>query len=64
MNSAVWPIFNEKIVEKWSLWVPWIGMGALFTGEKSTTVVGKKKKERENVQGWNADAISRIQTNT
>ena len=23
MNSAVGPIFNEKLVEKWSLWVPW-----------------------------------------
>ena len=23
MNSAVEPIFNEKIAEKWSFWVPW-----------------------------------------
>ena len=39
---------------------------ALFTREKSTITAGKKKKKkkRENAQGWNADAISRIQTDT
>ena len=40
------PIFNEKIAEKWSLWVP----RALFTGEKSTTVAGKKKKKRASAK--------------
>ena len=24
VNSTVEPIFNEKVVEKWSLWDPWI----------------------------------------
>ena len=24
MNSTVVPIFNEKVVEKWDLWVPWL----------------------------------------
>ena len=37
---------------------------ALFIREKSTITAGKKKKKRENAQGWNADAISRIQTDT
>ena len=37
---------------------------ALFTGEKSTITAGKKKEKRENAQGWNAGAISRIQTDT
>ena len=24
VNNAVWPIFYEKVVEKWSLWILWI----------------------------------------
>ena len=23
MNNVMEPIFNEKVTEKWSLWVPW-----------------------------------------
>ena len=24
VNSAMWPIFNEKVAENWSLWILWI----------------------------------------
>ena len=44
MNRAVGPIFNEKIAEKWNLWVREKCIGALFTVKKSTNV-GKKKKK-------------------
>ena len=36
MNSAVGPIFNEKVTEKWNLWVYEQYTDALFTVEKST----------------------------
>ena len=36
MNSTVEPIFNEKVPEKWNLWVCEQYIGALFTIEKST----------------------------
>ena len=36
VNSTVRPIFNEKVVQKWNLWVCEQCMGALFTVEKLT----------------------------
>ena len=36
MNSVVRPIFNEKVAEKWNLWVYEQCTNALFTVEKST----------------------------
>ena len=36
MNSIVGPIFNEKVAEKWNLWVREQCTGVLFTVEKST----------------------------
>ena len=36
VNSAVGPIFNEKITEKWNLWIREQCTGALFTMKKST----------------------------
>ena len=71
------PIFNEKIAEKWNLWVRKQCMDALFTMEKSTFVATvqwtvtvatlllkrvKKKKKAETRWKQNMDAISRIQT--
>ena len=67
MNSTVRPIFNEKVVEKWNLWVREQCTNALFTVENSTFVATvqwtvaallpetreKKKKKREFT---NADA--------
>ena len=34
VNSAVRHIFNEKVDEKWSLWVPWIVHGTHWCGWK------------------------------
>ena len=34
MNSAVEPIFNEKVAEKWNLWVPWTVHGTHGCDEK------------------------------
>ena len=42
-------IFNEKVVEKWSLWDPWT-----VIAEKSKHVVEKKKKKKKwkETQTW------------
>ena len=45
MNSAVKSIFNEKVTEKWNLWIYEQCMGALFTVEKLT-------KEKEWQWQW------------
>ena len=37
VNSAVGPIFNEKVVEKWNLWIYEQCTDTLFTVEKSTS---------------------------
>ena len=39
MNSTMRPIFNEKVTEKWNLWVHEQYTDALFTAEKSTFAV-------------------------
>ena len=63
MNSAVRSIFNEKVAEKWNLWVRKQCTGALFTVEKSTfaaTVHEKKKKtKREFTNAHVASAQSK-----
>ena len=50
MNSAVGPIFNEKIDKKWSLWNREQCTSALFTKDRVNNCGGKekKKKKREN----------------
>ena len=55
MNGAVGPIFNEKVVEKWNLWVREQCTDALFTAENSTVAAllqnaWKKKKKERNVK--------------
>ena len=35
VNSIAGPIFNEKIAEKWSLWVPWTVYETHWCAEKS-----------------------------
>ena len=53
VNSAVRLIFNEKVVEKWSLWVREQCTGALFTNSSrnrawsSWNVCQKKKVKRK-----------------
>ena len=48
VNSTVRPIFNEKVAEKWSLWVPWTVHRtywcALFM--KKINIHGLKKKKK------------------
>ena len=39
VNSAVWLIFNEKVAEKWNLWIHDQYIDALFTAEKSTFAI-------------------------
>ena len=53
VNSAVGPIFNEKVVEKWNLWIYEQCTDTLFTVEKSTSAATKKKN------GWNALKVKR-----
>ena len=46
------PIFNEKVPEKWGLWVPWTVHGTHLCDwkvvEKSNCAAKKKKKKKEN----------------
>ena len=58
------PIFNEKVVKKWNLWVCEQYTDALFTDKKSTSAATKKKKMVEMRWKQNVDARSRIQTVT
>ena len=76
MNSAVGPIFNEKLVEKWSLWVPWtvhgthLGYCSLYS--TWTVVVSaknawkkktkKKQKNKTKQKEQNAKQTPSIQT--
>ena len=53
------PIFNEKVTEKWYLWVREQYMDALFKVEKSTKPALKKRKKAENA---NVKPKSWIQT--
>ena len=52
VNSSVWLIFNEKVAEKWCLWVPWTVHGTHLCGwkviEKSNCAAKKIKKKPEN----------------
>ena len=41
------PIFNEKVAEKWNLWIRKQCTNALFIGEKSTSAGWKKKKKKK-----------------
>ena len=65
VNSAVEPIFNEKVVEKWNLWLRKQCTDALFTMQKSTNASWTKKKKKRKLQNKNANAtIIWIQTGT
>ena len=49
VNSAVGPIFNEKVVEKWSLWDPWtVHLCTVHYWKVKTCGWGGKKKEERN----------------
>ena len=62
MNSAVGLILNEKVTEKWNLWVHKQCTDTLFKDKKSTSAATKKKKKAETRWKQNVDAISQIQT--
>ena len=51
MNSAMRPIFNEKVAEKCNLWVREQCTNALSTVEKSTNA-GLKKKKKKGKHGF------------
>ena len=50
------PIFNEKMAEKWKLWVREQCTGALFTMEKSTFVatIHEQCMNSSRITPWNA----------
>ena len=47
VNSAVEPIFNEKVAEKWNLWVLWIVHGTHGCDEK-----GLKSQNIYSYRSW------------
>ena len=53
MNSAVEPIFNEKIDKKWSLWDSWtVHKCTVHRGPGQQLLLGriKKQKKKENAE--------------
>ena len=44
VNSTVRPIFNEKVVEKWCLWVSWIVEGCTVHAKSQHSRLKRKKK--------------------
>ena len=46
VNITVGPIFNEKIAEKWCLWILWTVHGCTIHAEKSTKSAKKKNWKR------------------
>ena len=53
MNSVVKPIFNEKVAEKWNLWIHEQYTNALFTEDLvkyCSRIKKKKKKRRQNAK--------------
>ena len=64
MNSAMGPIFNEKVDKKWSLWVRKQCTSVLFTVEKSTKPALKEKKKKNlktrKVENVNMDVLSKL----
>ena len=61
VNSVVRPIFNEKVVEKCSLWDSWIVHGSTVHGRKVKKLrLGKKKKSEMQTCVWQAqNALSK-----
>ena len=63
VNSIVRLIFNEKVTEKWCLWVREQCTNALFTIEKSTKLaLERKKKKKKKTENANVKRKSWIQT--
>ena len=63
MNSIVGPIFNEKVVEKWSLWVCEHYMDVLFTEDLVNNCGLGKKKEKKKKKKENAERGKRRRAN-
>ena len=55
VSSAVGPIFNEKVAEKWNLWVREQCIRALFTMEKSifAAIVHEQCMNSNRITPWN-----------
>ena len=67
MNSVVGPIFNEKVAEKWNLWVHEQCTDALFMEDlvKCCGLIKKKKKRKGKTRkNKRTVAFSPIQTGT
>ena len=50
VNSAMRSIFNEKVAEKWNLWVPWTVHGCTVHGRLGQQLRLEKKKKEEKVE--------------
>ena len=54
MNSVVKPIFNEKVAEKWNLWVCEQCIGALFTLKSQQNQLLKQESKNAKHNAGNA----------
>ena len=50
MNSIVGPIFNEKIVEKWNLWVRSLWNSQLLRAKKKKNAQLKTQRVKRGIQ--------------
>ena len=56
MNSAIRPIFNKKVSEKWNLWDPWTVHQCTVHGWLGQIVRLEQKKKRTKRDFQNVDA--------
>ena len=60
MNSAVGPIFNEKVNKKWSLWDPWTVHLCTVHRRTGQPLRLKRKEKKKNWGNVDAALISAI----
>ena len=63
MNSTVWPIFNESLVEKKDLWIPWT-VHRTHCRQHPSASQKKKKKKKKKKENANIAPKTRIQIHT
>ena len=64
VNSVVGPIYNEKVVEKWNLWIYKQCTNTLFTEDLVKCCSWIKKKKKQNAEEKCTATFSALQTGT
>ena len=59
LNGTVWPIFNEKVTEKWCLWICEQWTNAVEKSTKPALEEKKRRKKKKEKVEKNAKAESK-----